>query len=163
MHRTSFDNADRAILLALQSDARVANAEIARQLDMAPSAILERIKKLEQRGVIEGYSARLAPRACGFGLTAFISVGVDGARATPAIGPTLAAIPEVLEVHQVVGDDCYLLKLRARDTDDLARLLNEQIKPIRGIATTRTTIVLATAKEQSTLPLPPTAAAETGR
>ncbi len=158
-----FDSADLAILAALQSDARVANAEIARQLDMAPSAILERIRKLEQRGVIEGYTARLAPRACGFGLTAFVSVGVEGARTSDALGPALAAIPEVLEVHQVVGDDCFLLKLRARDTDDLARLLNQQIKPIKGITHTRTTIVLATAKEHSKLPLAAVSAPETGR
>ncbi len=118
---------------------------------MAPSAVFERIKKLEMRGFVVGYEARLAPKKLELGLLAFVfvRVGDEGL----SVGQKLAAIEEVQEVHQVAGEDCYLVKLRVRDTDDLARVLNQRIKPIAGIAGTRTTIALETLKETLRLPL----------
>ena len=148
-----FDSIDRRILAVLQSNARTSNAELARTLEMAPSAVLERIRKLEQRGVIQGYESRLAPRAIGLGLTAFIFVRSDEATGAISTGSALAAIPEVQEVHHVAGEDCYLVKLRARDTDDLARLLRERFASIPQIRSTRTTIALGTLKETAQLPL----------
>lgn len=148
-----FDSVDRHILTTLQANARTSNADIARELGMAPSAILERIRKLEQRGVITGYEARIAPRAVGLGLTAFVSVRVGMTGSEGTMEAALAAIPEVLELHSVAGEDCFLVKLRARDTDDLGRILRERFKSLPAIASTRTTIVLATAKESGQLPL----------
>lgn len=147
------DDVDRRILTLLQKNGRISNADIARELDMAPSAILERVRKLEGRGVIQGYEARLSPKRLGLGLSAFVFVRAEERDGPSATGGLLAAIPEVQEVHQVAGEDCYLLKLRARDTDDLARLLNERLKSIPTIRGTRTTIVLGTLKETAVLPL----------
>ncbi|MCK6446922.1 MAG: Lrp/AsnC family transcriptional regulator [Planctomycetes bacterium] len=147
------DDVDRRILALLQKNGRISNADIARELDMAPSAILERVRKLEGRGVIQGYEARLSPKRLGLGLSAFVFVRAEERDGPSATGELLAAIPEVQEVHQVAGEDCYLLKLRARDTDDLARLLNERLKSIPTIRGTRTTIVLGTLKETAVLPL----------
>ncbi|MBM4014325.1 MAG: Lrp/AsnC family transcriptional regulator [Planctomycetes bacterium] len=159
-----FDHVDHTILSTLQRDARIANAEIARQLDMAPSAILERIRKLEQRGVIRGYEARVDPRAAGVGLTAFVFVrGSFSAPGAAALGEALSAVPEVAELHQVAGEDCWLLKVRVEDTDALARLLNEGIKPLPGVEATRTTIVLATRKETGTVALRAAASGGHGR
>jgi Lrp/AsnC family leucine-responsive transcriptional regulator len=146
------DPTDLRILALLQANARTANAEIARALHMAPSAILERIKKLEGRGYVTGYEARLAPRQVGLGLLAFVFVRVADAQGARA-GAEIAALPEVLEVHEVAGEDCFLVKLRARDTEDLARLLNQRLKTIPGLSGTRTTIVLATLKETAQVPL----------
>lgn len=147
------DGVDRQILAALQENARTSNADIARALGMAPSAILERIKKLEQKGIVAGYEARLAPRKVGLGLSAFVLVrAIERVRSNP-VGARLAEIPEVLEVHSVAGEDCYLVKVRARDTDDLAHLLQERFGAIEGIHATRTTIVLHTLKETTRLPL----------
>lgn len=148
------DSVDTHIVAALQANARTSNADIARDLEMAPSAILERIRKLEQRGVITGYEARLSPRALDLGLTAFLFVQADETNGAVDIASTLAAIPEVLEVHTVAGEDCFLLKLRARDTDDLSRILKERVKRIAHVRQTRTTIVLSTQKESTQLPIP---------
>ena len=148
-----FDSIDRRILAVLQANARTSNAELARLLEMAPSAILERIRKLEQRGVIQGYESRLAPKPIGLGLTAFIFVKSDEATGASSTGRALTEIPEVQEVHHVAGEDCYLVKLRAQDTDDLARLLRERFASIPQIRSTRTTIVLGTLKETAQLPL----------
>jgi len=145
------DNTDRQILDILQKDARISNAEVARQVGLAPSAVLERIRKLEDRGIIRGYHTDVDPRALDFGLTVFVAVrtGECGGEAEQM----LAAIPEVLEVHDVAGEDCYWIKVRTKDTEALSRLLREKIKPIPTVLGTRTTLVLQTFKETMALPI----------
>jgi Lrp/AsnC family leucine-responsive transcriptional regulator len=145
------DDIDKQILSIVQNDGRISNAEIARQVNLAASAVLERIRKLEERGVIKGYSASVDPRTVGFGLTAFVSVRTsDCGDGTDEL---LAQIPEVLEVHDVAGEDSYLLKVRASSPEDLAVLLREKLRSIPTVVTTRTTVVLQTVKETSALPL----------
>ena len=147
------DVTDREIVALLQGDARMANAEIARRLDMAPSAIFDRIRKLEERGIIAGYEARVNARVLGLGLTAFIFVrGEDGVN-DPKTGTLLARIPEVQEVHHVAGEDCYLVKVRVADTEALGALLRERIGAIKAVRSTRTTIALGTIKETYQLPI----------
>lgn len=145
------DGTDEQILTILQNDARISNAEIARQIELAPSAVLERIRKLEDRGVIRGYHTEIDPRAVDFGLTVFVTVKTSecGADAEEA----LVAIPEVLEVHDVAGEDCFLLKIRTKDTEALGRLHREKIRPIPSVISTRTTVVLQTYKESNALPI----------
>lgn len=153
-----FDDTDLRIMQMLKADARVANAAIARDVGLAPSAVFQRIKKLEEQGVITGYHAHIDPGALDQGLLAFISVQTgEGARAKET-AELLAGVPEVLEVHRVVGDDCFFLKIRVRDTAALGALLDEKIQTLDPVASTRTTIVLSTAKEQDVrLPAPATA------
>lgn len=145
------DATDTEILVIVQQDARISNAEIARQIGLAPSAVLERLRKLEERGVIQGYSTRIDPRQVGLGLTVFVSVRTS--ECGGGVEEALSAIPEVLEVHDVAGEDCYLIKVRTRDTEALGKLLREQIKLIPKVLGTRTTVVLQTFKETNALPL----------
>lgn len=142
---------DSKILNIVQSDARVSNAEIARQVGLAPSAVLERVKKLEERGIIRGYATELSAKELGFGLTAFVAVRTNDCCADT--DKFLAQIPEVLEVHDVAGEDSYLLKVRAKNTEDLARLLRERLKNVPNVVSTKTTIVLQTIKETTALPI----------
>lgn len=131
----------------------MSNAEIARRLNMAPSAIFDRIRKLEERGIVTGYEARLDARALGLGLTAFIFVRGDDGVGDTRTGALLAGIPAVQEVHHVAGEDCYLVKVRVADTDALAVLLRDRIGAIPSVRSTRTTIALGTVKETYQLPL----------
>lgn len=147
------DPVDRAILDALQENARITNAAIARRVSMAPSAVLERIRKLERKGLIRGYEARLNAKALGHGLTAFTFVRSEEAPGDTSAGELLARIPEVMEVHHTAGHDCYLLKVRVADTDHLGRLLKE-FGRIASVRDTRTTVVLSTLKESARLPIP---------
>lgn len=149
----SLDEIDLRILRALQEEGRISNAEIARRLDMAASAIYERIRKLEERGVIRGYTALLDPRALGYGLVAFVRIQTGEGAQLSDTAPALSALPEVQEAHRVVGEDCFFVKVRVRDTDDLARLLDEEIQCLPFVASTKTTIVLNTTKETTRLPL----------
>ena len=143
---------DREILEILQEDARTSNAEIARRLGMAPSAIYERIKKLEKRGIIRGYHASLCSEATGLGLLAYIFIDSHEPLGVSDIGHKLAGIPEVQEVHHVAGEDCYIVKIRAENPDDLWELMKDKLGQIGSIQT-RTSIVLETLKETSELPL----------
>jgi Lrp/AsnC family transcriptional regulator, leucine-responsive regulatory protein len=148
------DGIDRQILNILQSDARISNAEVARQVGLAPSAVLERIRKLEDRQIIRGYEARINPIALDRGLLAFIYVRTDEPIGAPVAEKLLAAIPEVQEVHHIAGEDCFLVKVRVANTDALQTLLRERIGAIATVRSTRTTIVLASVKESATLPVP---------
>ncbi|HEY3203025.1 MAG TPA: Lrp/AsnC family transcriptional regulator [Thermoanaerobaculia bacterium] len=147
------DSIDAEILNILQANARTSNAEIARQVDLAPSAVFERIRKLEERGVIRGYAAQINPKSIGLPLLAFIFVRAEEKPGAEKTAKRVAEIPEVLEVHHVAGEDCFLAKVRASDTEALGRLLRERLGSIETITSTRTTIVLDSVKETSSLPL----------
>jgi Lrp/AsnC family leucine-responsive transcriptional regulator len=156
------DEIDNKILTIVQTDARTSNAEIARQVGLAPSAVLERLRKLEERGVVRGYAAEINAAEVGFGLTAFVAV-----RTRECCSETdkyLAEIPEVMEVHDVAGEDSYLLKVRVKNAEDLSRLLREKLKNVPNVASTKTTVVLQTIKETTALPIgEPKKAGETAK
>jgi Lrp/AsnC family transcriptional regulator, leucine-responsive regulatory protein len=143
------DAKDREILTILQGNARISNAEIARQVGMAPSAILERIRRMEASGVIQGYETRVSPEALGYHLLAFVFVATNDFSGELRIAERLGDIPEVQEVHHIAGEDCFLVKVRARDAKSLGRLLREQLGQLR----TRTTVVLETICQNDRLPL----------
>ncbi len=151
----TLDEISLKILNILQEKARIPNVEVARQVGMAPSAVLERIRKLEKQGVIDGYEVRLNPARFGRRLIAFVFVRVADPAAA-GVGERLAEIPEVQEVHFTAGEDCYLIKLRASDHQELGRLLREKIAALPGVRATRTLTVLETLKETARIPIPET-------
>ena len=140
------DNIDRKILDLLQANARMSNADIAREVKLAPSVTLSRIRKLEEKGFIAGYEAKLNPHALGLDMLAFVLIKVMGDKDIEA---SLVSIPGVQEVHNIAGDDCYLIKIRTRNTEALSQLLKEKV---RGESiSTKTIIVLSTLKETTQL------------
>jgi Lrp/AsnC family leucine-responsive transcriptional regulator len=147
------DEIDASILDLLQDNARIAQSEVARAVGLAPSAVLERIRKLESRGIVRGYTALVDPHALELPMLAFIAVRSEQAPGDDSVAAALAQCPEVLEVHHVAGDDCYLLKVRARDAEHIGQLLRHRFGRIPGVRSTRTTIVLETVKETPRLPL----------
>lgn len=147
------DGIDRKIVALVQGNARISNIELARQIGMAPSATLERVRKLEAQGVITGYKACVNPKALGLELVAFIMIRANESVNSISIGEILARIPEVLEVHHVAGEDCYLVKVRTANTEALGRLLREKIGSIDAVTSTRSTIVLETMKETTDVPV----------
>ena len=147
------DETDAMILALLQENARISQADVARTVGLAPSAVLERIRKLETRGVIKGYAALVDPHALDQSMLAYIAVRSEQAPGDDSVSRALAAYPEVLELHHVAGDDCYLLKVRARDAEHIGQLLRHRFGRIPGVRSTRTTIVLETVKETPRLPV----------
>ena len=149
----TIDQLDLRILEILQTNARETQADIARDIGLAPSAVLERVRKLESRGIIRGYAALVDPKAVDLSMLAYVAVRSDETGSDDRVAQVLAKIPEVLEVHHVAGDDCYLIKVRARDAEQLGVLLRTRFARIRGVRSTRTTIVLETVKETPRLPV----------
>lgn len=147
------DEVDLHILQILQANARETQADIARAVGLAPSAVLERLRKLESRGVIRGYVADVDPRSVDRGMLAFVAVRSSEAPGDDNVARELARCSDVLEVHHIAGDDCYLIKVRARDPEQLGSLLRTRIGRIPGVRSTRTTIVLETVKETTRLPI----------
>ncbi|MFT3825056.1 MAG: Lrp/AsnC family transcriptional regulator [Chitinophagaceae bacterium] len=151
----TLDDIDLQILELMQNNGRISNADLARELSMAPSAVLERVKKLEQKNVITGYTAQINPMALQQKLLAFIFIkSTEGFGTNDKIVTALSKIPEVQEVHIVAGDDCFLAKIRTTDSATLMDILRNSLKKVPGIASTKTTIVLETVKEQQQLVIP---------
>lgn len=151
--RTNLDALDLRIIELLQANARITQTDIAKAIGLAPSGVMERIRKLEAKGVIQSYTALIDPGVLDLRMLAFVAVRSDEVASDDRIARELAATPEVLEVHHIAGDDCYLVKVRARDAEHLGQLLRTRIGRIAGVRSTRTTIVLETAKETSRLPI----------
>ena len=147
------DETGYEILKILQRKARIPNVEVARQVNMAPSAVLERIRKLESQGYIDGYEVRLNPRRFNRAMVAFVFVETREAARRTAVAKALARIPAIQEIHFIAGPDRFLIKLRVAGPEELNRLLQDDISPIPGIARTCTHVVLDTLKETANIPL----------
>lgn len=147
------DDISLQILKILQEKARIPNVEVARQVGMAPSAVLERIRKLEKNGYIDGYEVRLNPKRLRRDLIAFITVTCQRPSDAATTGRYLSDLTAVQEVHHVAGGDGLLVKVRVRDTEELGRLIREELATDEGIASTQTTVVMSTYKETALIPL----------
>jgi Lrp/AsnC family leucine-responsive transcriptional regulator len=148
------DNIDLRILQLMQENARIPNVEMAKQLEMAPSAVLERVKKLEQKGVIKQYTTVINPAAVGQKFLAFVFIRMSDAFTSDETRAALAGIEEVQEVHSIAGEDCWLVKVRTTDSAELMSLMRNKFAKIPTIASTKTTIVLETIKEEQKITIP---------
>jgi len=146
------DAVDTKIIALLFRDGREAWARIGERVGLTGPAVAERVRRLEENGIIRGYSALVAPEPAGFPLAAFVSVTLETPHHRRAFLARVAALAEVQECHHVTGDDDYLLKVRCRGPADLDRLLSEQLKGGPGVVRTRTLVVLRSEKESVRLP-----------
>ena len=149
------DTLDKNILTELQHDARISNAELARRVNLSPPATLMRVKRLEEEGFTQSYTALLNRQKLGYDLLCFISVSLqlhDTEQVTGFI-KTIQEMPEVLECHHVTGEYDYLLKVVTRNTEDLEDFLMKKLTPISGVARIHTNLVLREVKSTSEIPL----------
>lgn len=150
----NLDNIDLQILTLLQPDARMSNAALAKELGMAPSAVLERVRKLEAKGVIEAYTTQVNPQAVDRKLLAYVSIKTSTPPGDTHIADMLERVPEIQELHIVAGEDCLLAKIRTEDAQALLKLMREKFGKVNGVVSTKTTIVLQTIKERNHLVIP---------
>jgi Lrp/AsnC family transcriptional regulator, leucine-responsive regulatory protein len=149
---TYISEMDARILEILQVDGRKPYAEVGSAVGISGPSAHERIKKLEARGVITGYAARVDPAAVGLGVLAFAWITqAPGTTRTDLTGD-FATIPEIEECHHIAGEADYLLKIRARDTRDLERVVHD-IQSTRHVFTTETDVVFSSAFERRPLHL----------
>jgi Lrp/AsnC family leucine-responsive transcriptional regulator len=146
------DDIDLRLLDMLQEHGRVSQHDMALAVGLSSPTVGERLRKLEERGIIRYFTAVLEPRRVGLDVTAFIFVGMAGSQYYPEFRERVAAHPAMLECHSVTGQGSHLLKIRTESTSSLEALLAE-IQSWPGVMWTTTSIVLSTIKESSRLAL----------
>ncbi|MGH3648080.1 MAG: Lrp/AsnC family transcriptional regulator [Micromonosporaceae bacterium] len=147
-----FDAIDARLLELVQTEGRITLSELGRRVRLSPAAVAERIRRLETSGTITGYAARVAPERLGYGIRAFVRVAPHaGYSLKHPRTRELIARPEFREVHHVVGEDCWILKIAVRDT----RHLEELLEQISALGRTTTSIVLSSPVEHRALPPAP--------
>lgn len=137
----------------VQSDGRVTSAALAAATGLSVSAANDRLRRLQERGVIAGWAARIDPEAVGLGLLAFLFVLVDRTERNAPFLAAASALPEVQELHHVTGEWSYLLKVRVASPRALEALITDRIKAIPGVARSMTFIALSSSKETAALPV----------
>jgi Lrp/AsnC family leucine-responsive transcriptional regulator len=147
------DTLDKKALVFLMRHGRATWAELGQLLGLSAPSAAERVRRLEEHGVLRGYAALGDAALLGYPLTAYVSVSLASHRQRARFLRAIEKIEQIAECHHVAGDDDYLLKVRCRGTQDLDHLLAWQLKEKLGVARTRTTIVLSTAKESVRIPI----------
>jgi Lrp/AsnC family transcriptional regulator, leucine-responsive regulatory protein len=141
--RASLDDTDRAVVRALQANARATYTEIGKAVGLSAASVHERVHRLETRGVISGYHAAVDPELLGLGVLSLVSVLPSDSMDAAATGAALAAIPQVETAYSVAGEDSHLLVVRTRSIAELSEVL-QRLQGVEGVARTRTAVVLAT-------------------
>ncbi len=149
------DEIDRNIVVALQEDGSSGLAELAKVAGLSVSATAERVKRLEERGVIRAWRADLDPAAVGCPLLAHVLAAVSPGREDAAFRAAVRREEAVLECHAVTGPWTYILKLRVSDLPALDALLNETLRALPGVQRVETLVAIATVKESAILPVAP--------
>lgn len=149
----ALDRIDLKILKILQIDGRIANIDLARQVGLSPTPCLERVRRLERDGYIEGYRAILNPEKLNAALIAFVEVTLE--RTTTAdldrFNAAIMTLDEVLECHMVGGGFDYLVKIRLPDMGHYRRFLGEKLAAIKGVSQTHTYVVMEEVKSTTAL------------
>ena len=143
----SLDSLDLQILTYLSRDARVTWAELAKHLQLSAPAVAERVRKLEENGVIDGYQVQLNASALGQNLLAFVAVSLRDLRQRQALLRCITQHHAILECHHTTGSDDYFLKVRVGNTTELEALLTNELKRVAPSVRTHSTIVLSSLKE----------------
>ncbi|HZW38400.1 MAG TPA: Lrp/AsnC family transcriptional regulator [Ignavibacteriaceae bacterium] len=146
------DNLDIKILSLLQLNGRKKRNEIAEAVGLSLPSVSERLNKLEEKGFLEGYYAKLNRKAFGYDIMAYIQVIMDSSKNYEKLIDNVKRIPTILECHSVLGEGSHLLKAVVKNTEALEKLLGE-IQSWPGVTATKTTFVLSTIKETTELEL----------
>ena len=136
------DGIDKIIIKRLVEDARTPILSIAREVGISGAAIHQRLRKLENSGLIAGSKMVLNPKALGYTTTAFVGIFLDSASKYKSAIQRLKEIPEVVESHYTTGNYAIFIKILCKNNEDLMQLLNNNIQGIKGVARTETFISL---------------------
>lgn len=147
--------ADRRILEVLQNQGRIPNVQLAAEVGLSPSAVLERVRKLEDRGIIEKYVALIDNKLVGLGTVAFVAVSLKLHQkdSIENFHNFVEGCAKVLECHHVAGTEDYLLKVYSGDIDDYEHFLLTALTRIKGVDRVKTMFVLSTLKRETAIPL----------
>lgn len=155
-HSNKIDQIDRQILEILQSRAKITNARLSEEIGLSPAPTLERVKKLEQMGVITSYHARVDPQKIGLGVSTFVLVSLMGHNKANIEGfiQAINQIPEIIECHHITGAGDFILRIIAKDISSYQKLMLEKVSEIKEVDNMQSMVVLSTFKDSKVLPVP---------
>lgn len=155
MPQFKIDSVDRNIIQVLQQEGRIANKELSERIGLTTTPTLERVRRLEREGIIEGYSAKINKESVGRGFTAFVKVTlkVHQLNLLEEFTSAIQEIPEILACYHTTGDGDFLLQVVAKDTKDYEQLMRNKLTTLPDVERLHTSIVLNTIKEQSPIPV----------
>ncbi|MCH2451001.1 MAG: Lrp/AsnC family transcriptional regulator [Gracilimonas sp.] len=155
MPNIKFDSVDRNIIQVLQQEGRIANKELSERIGLTTTPTLERVRRLEREGVIEGYAAKVNKESVGRGFTAFVKVTlkVHQLNLLEEFTSAIREIPEILACYHTTGDGDFLLQVVAKNTKDYEQLMRNKLTTLPDVERLHTSIVLNTIKEQSPIPV----------
>jgi DNA-binding Lrp family transcriptional regulator len=150
------DTIDRKILEILQSRAKITNARLSEEIGLSPAPTLERVKKLEQLGIITSYHAKLDPDKIGLGVSTFVLATLIGHNKTNIENfiAEIQKIPEVVECHHITGAGDFILKIISKDISSYQKLMLEKVSEIKEVDNMQSMVVLSTFKDSKVLPVP---------
>jgi Lrp/AsnC family transcriptional regulator, leucine-responsive regulatory protein len=156
MSGSKLDHIDRKVLEILQSNGKITNAQLSKEIGLSPAPTLERVKKLEMSGIIKSYHAQLEPEKVGLGVTTFVMVTLTGHKkeTTMSFVDKANAIGEIIECHHITGTGDFLLKVISKDIASYQELMLDVINEIDEVASTQTMVIMSTFKESKVLPIP---------
>ena len=154
-HTHKIDDIDRKILEILQSRAKITNARLSEEIGLSPAPTLERVKKLEQMGIITSYHAKLNTEKIGLGVTTFVLATLNGHNRTniESFVKEINKIPEVVECHHITGAGDFILKVVAKDIASYQKLMLEKISDIKQVDNMQSMVVLSTFKDSKVIPV----------
>jgi DNA-binding Lrp family transcriptional regulator len=149
------DEIDKKILEILQARAKITNAKLSEEIGLSPAPTLERVKKLEQLGIIASYHAKLNIEKIGLGVTTFVLATLNGHNKAniEAFVDEINKIPEVIECHHITGAGDFILKVITRDITSYQKLMLEKVSDIKQINNMQSMVVLSTFKDSKVTPV----------
>jgi Lrp/AsnC family leucine-responsive transcriptional regulator len=152
-HSTKIDDIDKKILEILQARAKITNARLSEEIGLSPAPTLERVKKLEQMGIITSYHAKLDPEKLGLGVTTFVLATLSGHNRAniERFITEIEKIPEVIECHHITGAGDFILKVIARDIGSYQKLMLEKVTEIEQVDNMQSMVVLSTFKDSKVI------------
>ncbi|SNT02148.1 transcriptional regulator, AsnC family [Ekhidna lutea] len=154
--RIKLDKIDRKILDILQSNAKITNAQLSKDIGLSPAPTLERVKKLETSGIIKSYHAKLDTDKIGLGVHTFVQVSLKGhnKKNIDAFINEINSISEVIECHHITGSGDFILKIIASDIQSYQKLMLEKVSEIDVVDGLQSMIILSTFKDSKVMPVP---------
>lgn len=150
------DQIDRKILYILQKNAKITNAQLSKEIGLSPAPTLERVKKLEQTGIIKSYHAQLDPTKIGMGVSTFVHVSLKGHNKQNIMRflEAITDIEEIVECHHITGTGDFILRVIAKDILSYQNLMLERVSEIDVVDNMQSMVILSTFKDSKTMPIP---------
>lgn len=150
------DQTDRKILEILQANAKITNAQLSKEIGLSPAPTLERVKKLENSGVIKSYHAKLDTGNIGLGVNTFVMVTLKGhnKKNIDLFLDEINNIEDVIECHHITGSGDFILRVIAKDITAYQKLMLEKVSEIEVVDSLQSMIILSTFKDSKVMPIP---------